>query len=140
MVFLQSPGLKHYKNQGSDSLWTSVDFRRCNCTALCIHGEEVERVEYVKFLGVHISAEVTWTICIFHQVKKHNRGSTFPRHAHLPPHLLSNLYWSASLSLLTYSTLVNFTSCTEDGPVRVAEHVIIMTPPHQRHLHWPTPE
>ncbi len=63
MVFPQSPGLKHLKNQRT---WYQgiVDFHRSRHTerfACCIHGKVVERVESFKFLGMQILADLTWT-------------------------------------------------------------------------------
>ncbi len=98
-----------------------VDFRRSRRTehsALSIHGEEVERVESFKFLGVHISADVTWTTHISHQVRKAQQRLYFLRklkHAHLPHHLLTNFYRSAIESILTYCCTVWFSSCTEEN-------------------------
>ncbi len=42
-----------------------VDFRRSRRTtqtALFINGEEVERVDSIKFLGIHISEDLTWSL------------------------------------------------------------------------------
>lgn len=73
-------------------------------SAFYLHREEAQRVESLKFLGMHISADLTWTTHISHLVGKAKYRLYFLRmwrHAHFPHHLLTNFYWSARESLLT---------------------------------------
>ena len=75
------------------------DFQKSKCT-----GEEVERIESFKFLGVHVLADLTWTTHISHQVGKAQQRLYFLRllkHAHLTHQLLTNFYQLAIESLLT---------------------------------------
>ncbi|KAF7658000.1 hypothetical protein LDENG_00019320, partial [Lucifuga dentata] len=48
-----------------------IDFRKC-CTdpLLFINGDRVERVESFKFLGIHISVNLTWSVNTLAAVKK----------------------------------------------------------------------
>lgn len=113
-----------------------MDFRkskRTEHTALSIHGKEVERVGSFKFLGVHISADLTWTTHISNQVGKAQQRLHFLRklkHAHLRPHLLTNFYRSVMESILTYCCTVWFSSCSAENcksiqrVVKAAEQVI----------------
>lgn len=124
-----------------------VDFRkskRVEHSALHIYGKEVERVESFKFLGVHISADLTWTVHISHQVGKAQQRLYFLRklkHALLPHHLLINFYRTTIESLLTYCCAVWFASCTEQNRkdlqrvVRAAERVIGTTLPPLRDIY-----
>lgn len=118
-----------------------MDLRRSKRTehyALCIDGEEVERVESFKFLGVHISADLTWSTNISHQVGKAHQRLYFLQklcQIHLPQHLLINFYRSTIESILTYCYTVWFGSCTAEDRkdlqrvVRAAERVIGTTLP-----------
>ncbi|KAI3358343.1 hypothetical protein L3Q82_014782 [Scortum barcoo] len=50
-----------------------VDYRRSRRTEhapLLIHGEAVERVNNIKFLGIHITSDLTWFMNTAHLVKK----------------------------------------------------------------------
>ena len=50
-----------------------IDFRRSRWiehSALCIGGEEVERVEHFKFLVVYITADLTWSANVSPQGKR----------------------------------------------------------------------
>ncbi len=113
-----------------------LDFRKSKRTehsALFIHGEEVERIESFKFLGLQISADLTWSTHISQQVGKAQHRIYFLRklkHAQLTQNLLTNFCCSAIESLLTYCWTVWFSSCTEENRkdlqrvVSAAERVI----------------
>lgn len=51
-----------------------LDFRRekqkINYIPLRIYGTPIEKVSSYRYLGVHISENLTWTTCIFTLVKK----------------------------------------------------------------------
>uniref|UniRef100_A0A3Q3XE81 Ig-like domain-containing protein n=1 Tax=Mola mola TaxID=94237 RepID=A0A3Q3XE81_MOLML len=89
-----------------------MDIRRSKQTehsALLFNGEEVERVESFKFLGVTISADLTWSTHISHQVRKAQQRLYFLRklrQTHLPRPLLTNFYRPTIESLLTYCCTV----------------------------------
>ena len=91
--------------------------------ALCsLHGEAVERVESFKFLGVHISADLTWTTHICHQVGTAQQRLYFLRklkHVHLPQHLLTNFYQSVMENLLKSCCTMWFRG--QDGPAASGE-------------------
>ena len=85
------------------------DSKRKELSAHGMHREEAGRVENFKFLGVHISADLTWTMHIPHQVGKAQQRLYYLRklkHAHLPHHLLINFDQSTIHSLLTYCCTV----------------------------------
>lgn len=53
-----------------------MDFRKSEGTEhapLLIQGVEVERVDFVKFLGIHITKDLTWALNTSHLVKKAQR-------------------------------------------------------------------
>ena len=57
-----------------------VDFRRpkrTTQTPLTINGEEVERVDSVKFLGTYNTQDLTWATNISNLVRGPRRGSSF---------------------------------------------------------------
>uniref|UniRef100_A0A669BZP0 Reverse transcriptase domain-containing protein n=1 Tax=Oreochromis niloticus TaxID=8128 RepID=A0A669BZP0_ORENI len=113
-----------------------IDFRRTKQSehsTLYIDGEEVERVESFKFLGVHISADLTWSTNISHQVGKAQQRLYFLRklrQVQLPQRLLVNFYRSTIESLLTYCCTLWFNCCTAEDKrklqrvVRAAERAI----------------
>ena len=76
-----------------------VDFRKKAGTHIPIHinGKEVERVASFKFLGVHISEDLSWTLNTSSLVKKAHQHLFFLRRlkkAHLSPQILENFYRS----------------------------------------------
>ena len=83
---------------------------------LCINnGEEVERVSNIKFLGLHITSDLTWSANTSHLVKKAQQRLFFLRRlrkAKLPSQLLINFYRSTIESILCYCSTVWFSSCT----------------------------
>ncbi len=75
-----------------------IDFRKSKSTphsGLSINGEEVERVTDFKFLGLHISEDLGWTVHTTHIIKKAQQRLFFLRTLkknNLPPPLLRNFY------------------------------------------------
>ncbi|KAI3352931.1 hypothetical protein L3Q82_019494 [Scortum barcoo] len=75
----------------------TVDCRRSRRTEhapLLIHGEAVERVNNIKFLGIHITSDLTWSMNTAHLVKKAQQRLFFLRKlkcAGLSPQLLDKL-------------------------------------------------
>ncbi len=95
-----------------------LDFRRNKAAPapLYINGECVERVESFKFLGVHISADLSWAANTTALVKKAQQRLHFLRvlrKEQLNTNLLVTFYRSAIESLLTYAVSVWHSSCTE---------------------------
>ncbi len=82
---------------------------------LHIHGEEVENVNNIKFLGLYITNDLTWTINTHYLVKKAQRRLFFLRKlkkAKVPSQLLVNFYRSIIESILCHCITVWYTSCT----------------------------
>ncbi|KAI3356667.1 hypothetical protein L3Q82_003302 [Scortum barcoo] len=95
-----------------------VDYRRSRRTEhapLLIHGEAVERVNNIKFLGIHITSDLTWSMNTAHLVKKAQQRLFFLRklkRAGLSPQLLTNFYRATIESILCLSAAVWYGSCT----------------------------
>ena len=95
-----------------------VDYRKSRKTEhapLLIHGEEVDRVNNIKFLGIHISSNLTWSLNTSHLVKKAQQRLFFLRklkRAGLSSRLLVNFYRSTIESILCLSVTVWYGSCT----------------------------
>uniref|UniRef100_A0A669B499 Reverse transcriptase domain-containing protein n=1 Tax=Oreochromis niloticus TaxID=8128 RepID=A0A669B499_ORENI len=101
-----------------------VDFRRHNTdlAPLYINGECVERVHTFWFLGVLISADISWTENISAVVKKAQQWLHFLRVLRkykLNSNLLLTFYRSSIESLLTYCITVWYGSCTKADRVRL---------------------
>uniref|UniRef100_A0AAZ1X8U9 Reverse transcriptase domain-containing protein n=1 Tax=Oreochromis aureus TaxID=47969 RepID=A0AAZ1X8U9_OREAU len=98
-----------------------VDYRRAKKTTLPplhINGEEVERVNDIKFLGLHITKDLTWTINTSHLVKKAQQRLFFLRKlkkANVPTQLLVNFYRSTIESILYHCITVWYFSCTAEN-------------------------
>jgi len=85
-----------------------VDFRKKSGTPtpILIDGTEVERVTSFKFLGVHISEDLSWSLNTSTLVKKAHQRLFFLRRlkkAHLSPQILMNFYRCTIESILTNS-------------------------------------
>ncbi|KAI3377264.1 hypothetical protein L3Q82_009168, partial [Scortum barcoo] len=98
-----------------------VDYRRSRRTEhapLLIHGEAVERVNNIKFLGIHITSDLTWSMnTAAHLVKKAQQRLFFLRklkRAGLSPQLLTNFYRATIKSILCLSATVCYGSCTAE--------------------------
>uniref|UniRef100_A0A8C5G818 Reverse transcriptase domain-containing protein n=2 Tax=Gouania willdenowi TaxID=441366 RepID=A0A8C5G818_GOUWI len=95
-----------------------VDFRRhrADPAPLYINGECVERVHTFRFLGVLISADLSWSNNISAVTKKAQQRLHFLRvlrKHNLDSKLLLTFYRSTIESLLTYCITVWYGSCTE---------------------------
>ena len=94
-----------------------VDFRKKGGTHTPIHinGMVVERVTNFKFLGVHISDDLSWTLNTSTLVKKSHQRLFFLRRlkkAHLSPQILVNFYRCTIESILTNCISVWYGSCS----------------------------
>ena len=73
-------------------------------------------VETFKFLGIHLSSELTWSAHVDHCVAKAQQRLFFLRRLRsfgLAPRVLSDFYRSVVESVLTYSIAVRYGSATE---------------------------
>uniref|UniRef100_A0A3B3D318 Reverse transcriptase domain-containing protein n=1 Tax=Oryzias melastigma TaxID=30732 RepID=A0A3B3D318_ORYME len=94
-----------------------IDFRKHSPdpAPLHINGELVERVHTIRFLGVLISDDLSWTANITAVIKKAQQRLHFLRvlrKNRLCTNLLLTFYQSSIQSLLTYCITVWFGSCT----------------------------
>lgn len=95
-----------------------VDYRRSRRTQhapLCLQGEAVERVNNIKFLGIHISSDLSWAVNTSHLVKKAHQRLFFLRklkRSGLSSQLLVNFYRTTIESILSLSMTVWYGSCT----------------------------
>uniref|UniRef100_A0A3P8WVL5 Peptidase M12B domain-containing protein n=1 Tax=Cynoglossus semilaevis TaxID=244447 RepID=A0A3P8WVL5_CYNSE len=95
-----------------------IDFRKTGSTphsGLSINGEEVEQVRNFKFLGLHISEDLSWTVNTKNIIKKAQQRLFFLRTLRknkLPRPLLKNFYHCTIESVLTYGCTVWHASCT----------------------------
>ncbi|KAI3372786.1 hypothetical protein L3Q82_023251, partial [Scortum barcoo] len=118
-----------------------VDYRRSRRTEhapLLIHGEAVERVNNIKFLGIHITSDLTWSMNTAHLVKKAQQRLFFLRklkHAGLSPQLLTNFYRATIESILCLSAAVWYGSCT----AKTAQGIVGSPLPDLDSI-WPDPE
>ncbi|KAK3572709.1 hypothetical protein QTP86_006144 [Hemibagrus guttatus] len=98
-----------------------VDYRRTQKMTpppLHINGAEVERVNDIKFLGLHITKDLTWTINTTYLVKKAQQRLFFLRKlkkAKVPSQLLVNFNRSTIESILSHCITVWYTSCTKEN-------------------------
>lgn len=113
----------------------TVDFRKQHPThtPLTINGSAVESVKSTKFLGVHITDDLTWTTNTTSLVKKAQTRLHFlrrMRRADLPTSALTTFYRGAIESILTSSLSVWHGSCSAADKkalqrvVRTAEKII----------------
>ena len=120
-----------------------VDFRRTKGgahTPICINGTEVERVASFKFLGVHISEDLSWTLNTSTIVKKAHQRLFFLRRlkkAHLSPQILENfqpLYHREHPYKLHLSMVWQLLCCrpkkTAEGGENCPTHHRFLTPHH----------
>uniref|UniRef100_A0A8C7Y1L4 Reverse transcriptase domain-containing protein n=1 Tax=Oryzias sinensis TaxID=183150 RepID=A0A8C7Y1L4_9TELE len=94
-----------------------VDFRKhgADPAPLPINGEHVERIHTFKFLGITISADLSWTANTTAIIKKAQQRLHFLRVLRknkVNTNLLLTFYQSSIQSLLTYCITVWFGSCT----------------------------
>ncbi|KAI4875883.1 hypothetical protein NFI96_009459 [Prochilodus magdalenae] len=84
-------------------------------TPLFIGGTEVERVKTFKFLGVHISEDLTWSHNTHYIVRKSQQRLYFLKRLRkfgMSAQILSNFYRSTIKSALTSSITVWYGNCT----------------------------
>ena len=106
--------------QRTTSLWTPRKPERSSSTSGStapnhINGEHVERVHTLRFLGVLISADISWSENTTTIIKKAQQRLHFLRvlrKHNLNPNLLLTFYHSSIESLLTYCITVWYGSCT----------------------------
>ncbi len=95
-----------------------MDFRRRNSTdhpPLTIDSSTVERVSSTKFLGVHITEDLTWTTNTMSLSKKAQQRLHFLRRlkrASLPPPILTTFYRGTIESVLTSCITVWYGNCS----------------------------
>jgi hypothetical protein len=95
-----------------------VDFRKskaCIHTPIHINGAEVERVTNFKFLGVHISQDLSWSLNTSTLIKKAQQRLFFLRKlkkAGLSPQILRNFYRCTVESIHTNCFRVWYGNCT----------------------------
>ncbi|XP_037537292.1 signal peptide peptidase-like 2 [Nematolebias whitei] len=94
-----------------------VDFRRTQTkhAPLSINGVVVERVSSTKFLGVHISEDLSWTINTAAVAKKAHQRLYFlrkRRRARAPTPMMTTFYRGAIESILMSCSTVWYGACT----------------------------
>ncbi len=95
-----------------------LDFRRRNSVdhpPLTIDSSTVERVSSTKFLGMHITEDLTWTTNTMSLSKKAQRRLHFLRQlkrASLPPPILTTFYRGTIESVLTSCITVWYGNCS----------------------------
>ncbi|GAA6107961.1 thymidylate kinase isoform X1 [Tachysurus ichikawai] len=107
-----------------------LDFRRCHTepAPLYINGECVERVNTFKFLGVHISNNLSWCTNTLATIKKAQQRLYFLRMLrknNIESKLLVSFYRSTIESVLVYCISVWYSSCTAAD--KKALHKIVNT-------------
>lgn len=124
-----------------------VDFRRkkTSISPLVIDGSEVERVDCFKFLGIHISSDLTWSAHVEHCVAKAQRRLFFLRRLksfHLETSLLVKFYHTVIESILLLSVTVWYGSTTVedrrllDSVVASASRIIGIRLPPLDDVYW----
>ncbi|KAK0138091.1 putative RNA-directed DNA polymerase from transposon BS [Merluccius polli] len=129
-----------------------VDFRKHSTdpAPLYINGECVERAHTFRFLGILISADISWSENITAVIKKAQQRLHFLRvlrKYNLNSNLLLTYYCSSIESLLTYCITVWYGSCTVadrerlQRVVKAAQKIIGSPfPLTDGHLHLPLPQ
>uniref|UniRef100_A0A8C1LL36 Reverse transcriptase domain-containing protein n=1 Tax=Cyprinus carpio TaxID=7962 RepID=A0A8C1LL36_CYPCA len=126
-----------------------VDFRRAHTqhVPLTINGATVERVSSTKFLGVHITEDLSWTDNTAALAKKSQQRLYFLRklrRARAPPPIMYTFYRGTIESILTSCITVWYGACnascrkTLQRIVRAAEKIIGVSrcpPPHPQIQH-----
>ncbi|XP_037537935.1 coiled-coil domain-containing protein 18 [Nematolebias whitei] len=123
-----------------------VDFRRTQTkhAPLSINGVVVERVSSTKFLGVHISEDLSWTINTAAVAKKAHQRLYFLRklrRARAPTPIMTTFYRGAIESILMSCSTVWYGACTASCRkslqriVRTAEKIIGTSLPCLQDLH-----
>ncbi|XP_073670671.1 uncharacterized protein [Paramisgurnus dabryanus] len=118
-----------------------VDFRRMQSEhrPLSIGGSEVERVRSTKFLGLHISDDLIWSVNTGTILKKAQQRLHFLwrlKRARLPSPILKTFYRGTVENIMTYCITVWFGNCKAHERkslqhiVRTAEKIIGASLPH----------
>ena len=95
-----------------------VDFRKSKSvpSTLIVNNSEVEIVDSFKFLGIHITSNLSWSLHARYMCKKGQQRLYFLRclkKFHMKPEILVNFYRSIIESILTGSIMVWFGNRTE---------------------------
>ncbi|KAK1802696.1 hypothetical protein P4O66_021195 [Electrophorus voltai] len=112
-----------------------VDFRRTrrDHSPLAINGPSVEIVKNIKFLGVHLAENLTWTLntsSITKRAQQHLYFLQKLREAHLPSPILTTFYRGTVESILSSCIITWFGNCTAfdrktlQRIVKTAENII----------------
>ncbi|KAI4881098.1 hypothetical protein NFI96_007136 [Prochilodus magdalenae] len=114
----------------------TMDYRRLQRgghSSLYINGGKVEWVSSVRFLGVHLTDDLTWSLHTNKVVRSARQRLFFLRRLRkfgLPPDILTNFYRCTIESILTACITVWYGSCTAydrkalKRVVRTAESII----------------
>ncbi|KAK1806309.1 hypothetical protein P4O66_000184 [Electrophorus voltai] len=94
-----------------------VDFRRArqDHSPLAINGSSVEIIKNIKFLGVHIAENLTWTLntsSITRRAQQHLYFLRKLRKAHLPSPILTTFYSGTVGNILSSCIITWFGNCT----------------------------
>ncbi len=128
----------------NNSLWTSGSPEVADTPSTEIRLTEVECVSNFKFLGVHISEDLSWSLNTSKLVKKAQQHLYFLRRlhkAHLSPQILINFYCCTIKSILTTCFTVWYSSCSTANRkalkrvVKTAQHIIGAPLPAITYLH-----
>ncbi|KAI3377445.1 hypothetical protein L3Q82_008621 [Scortum barcoo] len=114
VVFKQQPCSEHQQDQGGHSGLQEGPGGQSTLLSSST-GEAVEHVNNIKFLGIHITSDLTWSMNTAHLVKKAQQRLFFLRklkRAGLSPQLLTNFYRATIESILCLSATVWYGSCT----------------------------
>ena len=95
-----------------------VDFRKSKSvpSTLIVNNSEVEIVDSFKFLGIHITSNLSWSLQARYMCKKGQQRLYFLRclkKFHMKPEILVNFYRSIIESILTGSIMVWFGNMTD---------------------------
>uniref|UniRef100_A0AAR2JVL9 Reverse transcriptase domain-containing protein n=1 Tax=Pygocentrus nattereri TaxID=42514 RepID=A0AAR2JVL9_PYGNA len=124
-----------------------VDYRKtkgCTHSPVYINGAEVERVSSFRFLGIHISADLSWSFNTSHLIKKAQQRLYFLRRLkqdRLSPQILTNFYRCTIESILTNCVTVWYSSSTVaerkslQRVVRTAQRITGMQLPAIKDIH-----
>ncbi len=121
-----------------------LDFRRRNSvdhSPLTIDSSTVERVSSTKFLGVHITEDLTWTtMSLSKKAQQHLHFLRRLKRASLPPPILTTFYRGTIESVLTSCITVWYGNCsaadrkTLQWTVNTAAKIISAPPIHPGHF------
>ncbi len=108
--------------------------RKMTLPPLYMHGEEVEKINNIKFLGLYITNDLTWTVNTHYSIKKAQQRPFFMRKlkkAKVPSQLLVIFYRSTIESILCHCIMVWYTSCTTQNRrdlariVKTAQRIVV---------------